>query len=455
MKINILLPILFIFSACSKQDKWLDVKSNLKDIVPKTLENYQAILDNDGVMNNGYPELGIAGCDNYFVLDASWKSAVTATERNSYVWNAEIYEGTTPQDWSSQYTKIEYCNIVLEGLNTISVDESNIVNWNNARGSALFYRAYAYYNLAQIFASPYDANTSETTLGIPLRTSSDVNEKSVQATLEETYQKIIGDIKESVGLLPSKIEHKSRPSLAASYGLLSRVYLNMQRYDSSNKYAKMALDLYNNLIDFNTLSQTALLPFPSYQNNNPEVIFYALNYSLGITGLTTAYADTPLYKSYKADDLRKNVFYKIRNGYYAFYGTYSANAYHFGGIGTNELYLILAETHARMNNINSAMEALDILLKKRWKTNTYSSTTPPNADAALTLILAERRKELPYTGLSRWEDLRRLNKDTRFATPINRLIEGRNYNLPPNSPLYTYPIPDVEIRLNGLEQNVR
>ena len=56
----------------------------------------------------------------------------------------------------------------------------------------------------------------------------------------------------------------------------------------------------------------------------------------------------------------------------------------------------------------------------------------------------------------RWTDLRRLNRDPRYAVTLTRSINGTTYMLPPNDARYVYPIPDAVIAANpGMEQNVR
>ncbi len=101
-----------------------------------------------------------------------------------------------------------------------------------------------------------------------------------------------------------------------------------------------------------------------------------------------------------------------------------------------------------------AMEDLNTLLKQRF-TAPYRDLTAADADDALIQILQERRKELPYTAQLRWEDLRRLNKDTRFAKELQRTYNGITYSLVPNDKRYTFPIPDLEIQLYGMPQNER
>jgi len=73
----------------------------------------------------------------------------------------------------------------------------------------------------------------------------------------------------------------------------------------------------------------------------------------------------------------------------------------------------------------------------------------------LKIILDEKRKELPFTGNSRWEELRRLNKEQAFAKTLTRFVNNQTYTLAPNDNRYVWPIPDQEIRLTGMAQNPR
>jgi hypothetical protein len=52
-------------------------------------------------------------------------------------------------------------------------------------------------------------------------------------------------------------------------------------------------------------------------------------------------------------------------------------------------------------------------------------------------------------------DLRRLNTDPVRAQTLRRTVGEEVFELQPGSLRYTFPIPDSEISLNGLEQNPR
>jgi hypothetical protein len=455
MKRNILIvSLIILLCACSKQDEWLDKKSNKADIVPKTLADFQALMDNDTRMNTQYPSLAIIGSDNIYMPLDVWQARANASERNAYLWKADLYEGEVGSDYINSYMKVAYSNIVLEGLEIIPDKTSGA--YNLAKGSALFYRAFAFYALAAEFALPYTADNLNKP-GIALREETDVNKIIPRSAIKATYDKIIGDLLTALPLLPDLQVITTRPSKAAVYGVLARVYLAMEDYANAYDSANKALQLQSSLINFNTLSKTATYPFPTYQAKNPEVIFYATGLNYGSLSTTNLQVPLEFYNQYASADLRKTLFYNSIPARTTFKGYYSGlNGSVFYGVATNELFLIRAEAAARGNKILQAMSDLNTLLKTRWSASaTYVDLTATNETEALQHILRERRKELPYTATLRWEDLKRLNRDSRFAVTLTRVHDNVTYTLPPNDRRYVLPFPDDEILLNGITQNER
>lgn len=453
-KIILIVCAILIMQSCHKQDEWLDIKSNKADIIPTTLNDFQALLDNNTIMNTNYPALGILGSDNLFLSLNVWQSAFNAVERNSYVWLTDIYEGENSSDWLYQYQKVAYANIVLEGLEKMA--DKNSIPFKTVKASALFYRAFAFYALAVQFSEPYN-QTNLAKRGIVLRYETDVNKIVPRSSIKETYDKIITDLNIALTDLPSLQTITTRPSKAVVYGLLARIYLAMEDYPNAYHNANEALKLYSTLINLRTLNSSATYPFPTYQNKNPEVILYATMVNYGITATTRMQVAQDLYNQYLGGDLRKLVFYNNNSTGTFFKGYYTGTSGGaFYGIATNELFLIRAEAAARTNKVSEAMNDLNTLLRTRWITvAAYIDLTAATEFEALQHILRERRKELPFTASLRWEDLRRLNTDSRFAITLTRELNGKTYTLEPNDKRYVYPIPDNEIRLNGIEQNQR
>jgi tetratricopeptide (TPR) repeat protein len=448
--------LITLFSvSCKKQDDYLAAVPDESLGVPSTLNDLQLMLQQENYFNASDPGFGTLSADEYYVSDASWISS-SPLEQNVYLWAKEIYPNQTDQidDWNSSYLQVYTANTVLDVLSGIK-NIGNPVNPQHdvIKGSALFFRAKAFYNLLQIFSLPYDSVTAGTQLGIPLRLSADLNIKSVRSSEQECYNQILQDLQTAVSLLPATTAHPTQPTIAAADGFLARVYLTMGNYTKAFQFADACLAGNHSLMDYNSLKLGA---FPIASSLLNEDIFHCATLNYGIFGYSDAIIDSNLYHSYQSNDLRKSIFFYYYRNQWTWNGTYDVIETNivFDGIATDEMYLIRAECYARLGNTTAAMNDLNALLVKRWKTGTFVPYTAVNADDALQQILAERKKELLFRG-TRWTDLRRLNKDPRFAVTLTRRIKGVTYTLPPNDPRYTLPIPYPEIRLSGIQQNAR
>src|SRR5690606_19512014 len=121
-------------------------------------------------------------------------------------------EGATSFDWNYPYRQVFYANVVLDGLNRITPTSDIQREYNIIKGSALFYRAHAFFQIAQVFAKPYNKQTAGSDLGIPLRLTSDINAESTRESLQVTYNQIVDDLLESATLLQESVTYKTRPS---------------------------------------------------------------------------------------------------------------------------------------------------------------------------------------------------------------------------------------------------
>ncbi len=446
----IITALILALLTTSCNDSFLDKKPNKSIVVPSTLEDLQALLDNAQVMNV-VPALNLNGTDDLFTTDAGYNFLILSVERNSYTWAKDFYQGETIcSDWNTPYQQVFYANVVLEGLSSVAVTTSNEQQWNQIKGSALFFRAHAFYQLAQLFAVPYTTNT--TALGIPIRLTADVNASIARASLQETYHQIVNDLNQAKDLLPTSSPHKTRPTKTACSALLARTYLTMEDYTKAEQHADEALQQNPFLLDYNSLNATATRPIPQM---NDEILFYANLVTYRFTTSTFTYIDTLLFASYDNNDLRQKIFFRNRAANrYTFKGNYTGNAIPFGGIANDEMYLTRAECRARNGNVQGALEDLNTLLQNRWTTGTFSPITETDPDLLLSIILTERHKELIFRG-TRWTDLRRLNNDPRFAKTLQRNILGTTYTLVPGDAKYTLPIPDQEIHTSGIQQNAR
>lgn len=438
-----------LLSGCTEK---LDVKPDESQLIPQSIADFQALLDNVQYVNNNMPSYSEAGADNYYITAVRYNALPTNGLREGYVWGDHVFpQGDFVADWSQAYSLVTFSNLVLEGINGISEGRETAA-YKNLRGSALFIRSLSFYGLAGLFCKTYDSLTAAVDLGVPLRTTSDINTIFKRASLKETYDLLLHDLKMAIHDLPLTTTYKTRPSKVAAYGLLSRIYLCLRDYDNALKYADSALLIDNHLLDYNTLDKTSAFPFPAF---NEEVLLHHAMISSPLIRINSSMVDTTLLAEYEEYDLRKTLFFRpLAGGGTLFRGTYTGAVEFFSGIAVDEIYLNRAECFARKGDITNAMKDLNTLLVTRWKTGTYVNKTAQDPEDALRQVLAERRKELLFRGL-RFSDLRRLNREPRFAKTLVRTVNGKVYQLPPGDPRYVYLIPDDEIQISGIQQNIR
>lgn len=436
-----ILCVISSFLGCSN---FLDVKPDKSLSVPSTLADLKLLLENNIQLNSTYASSGEISSDNFFITENNWKALSSLTSRNLYVWNDDVFNDNRKNDWSSPYITVFSCNVILEKLKEITPAKNEIQVWNEIRGEALFFRAYAFYNLVSHFGRPYDSNTSKDDLGIVLRLNSTLQEKSERATIEESYEQIISDIKESLVFLPEKTLHVTHPTKSAALGLLARIYLDMGDFEKSSFYADECLTNNSNLLNFNTLDLQQFFPLARF---NEEVIFWSSFDPIEIYGY--ARVSPELYGLFEDNDLRKTVYMKdAGDGFHVF----STDNYFFNGISFNEILLIKAECSARAGELSKAIYNLNYLLVNRYKTGTFVEYESSNQNEVLLKILEERRKELMFRGL-RWTDLRRLNKDPLTSVDIIREVGEDRYVLKAGSSKYTLPIPNEVVEKTGVRQN--
>jgi hypothetical protein len=462
MKRFFLLVVLPVFwQACTKH--FLNAKPSTNLLVPTQISEFQALLDNTTVFGL-VPTLGEASADNYFFPYSYWSTQLDTREANIYIWAQDIFDGQGGQlDWNTPYQQVFYANVVLDGLGSTPSQDS-VSEWNALKGSALFFRAFAFYNVAQVFAPVYDSSRSNIDSGIPLRLHADISQPSRRSTIGQTYQQIINDLDSAEMFLPNTKpdNYRNRPNRVAAQALLARVYLSMRNYSMARRYAISALQFYRTLMDYNNLDVGAPAPIGQdssealYQANFLGSNQFNSSYTMVIEGgfFTNTRIDTMLIQSYDSNDLRRVIFYRYRPPISSYLRTsYAGTNLPFGGLATDELYLIRAECAARAGNKDSAMLDIDSLLTKRWKTGTFPGYTVASAQEALDTVLLERRKELAFRGL-RWTDLRRLNAEGANIT-LTRNLNGTKYTLAPGSDRWVLPIPPDVINLSNIGQNPR
>ncbi len=450
--LNRLLPLISIGLISMSCQEYLALKPSSNVAIPSNLEDVELLLNNSQFLNFTSAGLGNGSTDDFFLSLEVYESS-SKTEQDAYRW--EWQDDNFSNEWSRTYRAINITNIGLETLGKIERIDANAQKWDHLKGTALVYRAFHFLNAVWTFSPAYDATTSNSDVGIVLRTSSDINVKSKRSSVRECYEKIIADLKMAVPLIRTTSQLPTLPTRATAYSLLARTYLSMRLYNEALHYSDSCLSIVNGLLDFSSdisIPGGSGTPFDRF---NKEVVFSAHAFPSFSSGRpSSASVDTNLMELYHVHDLRRQAFFWARNnGTIQFRGVYSPRATTlFSGITTAEMILVRAECLVRAGKLGEALTDLNMLLLSRWDVN-YPFEPLESSDQATVLkwTLSERRKELIGRNL-RHIDLKRLNKEG-YGIKLVRRIKEDFVELSPDDPRWNFPLPNDIVVQTGMPQN--
>jgi len=444
---TIYLGVVFIlFNSCSKE--WLEKKQNIKLIVPTTLNDLDLLLNVSTFEDDGRGSTENSTDEADYTV-AQFNALPFPFQRNLSTWTVKEFEqlGNSQNEWNIAYSQVQICNVVLAGLDKIDRTENNKILYDRIKGTALYHRSRQFLNLAMTFCKYYEVANARNELGIPLKLTDDLDERIYRSTLEETYQRIVQDLTISASILPIEKISQTHIAKGGAYALLARTLLYMDNFQGAKNAADSSYLYHNYIEDYNYLNPSSSRPLriESKEMHIPLSPVMAVGYA------TVGRINQDLYNSYNDSDLRKLLFFKKEaDGRYSFKGHYRSAL--FSGTSTPEVLLIGAECRARLGDNRGAINLLNTLLSKRFKTGQFIPYSVVTSNETLDIILSERRKEL-LTRCLRWQDLKRLNRDPRYAKTITRTIGDKTYTLFSDDPRYILPIPQFIINFNGLTQN--
>jgi len=449
-KLNILyvyiLVVLIITQSCSE---FLDEKPDKQLAVPSSLDDFQALMNETHVVNIS-PAEGEVSADDLYLTDSNFDGLNCQYEWDLYLWKdgpmTDLCYGR--DGWRMAYTAIYHYNTIIEGLKNYKGLKDQ--RYYDLLGQAFFYRGLTYLELAVIFLDAYDAGEAPHKLGLPLRKTTDFNERSVRSSMEETFESIISDLKLASLNLTHSRQDKFKPTKSAAQGALARAYLYMGDFTNARIYADSVASG-KELINYAFLDANSAAPFDRLSNREMILERYLFGYMSLYPGIF-ANVSPELYSLYDDNDWRKNIFFTLdKDGMVSFKGSYGGlNMVNYSGIALDEIYLILAESLYRTGNINNAMSVMDVFLSNRYREGTKPLLTAKNL---LEVILQERRKQLIFRGI-RFSDIKRLNK-LGDEISLKRVMKGKEYLLPAHDPRFAILIPLEIIQRSGIEQNPR
>ena len=374
------------------------------------------------------------------------------------------------------YTIIGNANVIIANIdNAVGPDGDK----KAIKGQAYAYRAWAYFQMVQLFGERFDKGQSNDGLGLSLVLESQTGALP-RSSVNEVYTQINSDIDQAITLLneASSRPSKSHLNVNVAKGIKARIALTQQNWPVAAQMASEARQ------GFELMSDAEYLDGFS-DTNNPEwmwgidhrddhpTYFYSFYAYLGNFSSTNTRGNpkaifSPLYDQITDTDIRKqlwdptgtNTSFPIVAG-----GTrypYMTRKFMLDNPGNSngdlvfmraaEMYLIEAEALARQGGQDAnAQQALFTLANKRDPNYVLSTNT---GQALIDEIMFQRRVELWGEGF-RFYDLKRLNM------PLDRSGGNHNNTLaqkihePAGTKEWQFLIPraEIEYTLGVVQQN--
>ncbi|HKH62963.1 MAG TPA: RagB/SusD family nutrient uptake outer membrane protein [Flavitalea sp.] len=341
------------------------------------------------------------------------------------------------------YRIISNANVLVNGIDKADGPDADK---KIIKGQALAYRAWAHFQLVQLWGKRYESTAKPNTQpGVPLLTTN-LLEGQTRATVEEVYTQINKDLDEAATLLAgysrSGTAAKSNFNVNVVKGIKARVALTQQDWETAATNAIAARNGYQ-LMDttayksgFNNIDNQEWI-WGSRQIDDHNTFFYSYfayisaNFNSTVLRTQPRAINANLYNAIPATDIRKRMWDLtgatvpippggVRVPYQNKKFLAKSDALSVGDVPymrSAEMYLIEAEARARQGQNAAAQTALFTLAKNRDLTYVQSTKT---GQALIDEIFFHRRIELWGEGF-RFTDMKRTNSPMSRAGIPNHL----------------------------------
>lgn len=367
---------------------------------------------------------------------------------NFHYWQAYPYSESDKQNvntdfggnntWLNLYKYIGVANIAIAEAERFKDSEPE--GYRRVRGEALFLRAQYYFYLVNIYGHPYNVNSANSDLGVPVKITEYIEEQDgfARNSVAECYNQMVTDLKESIILLDG-ITQKSvmRTSENAARLLLSRVYLFMN--DWQNAYDLADFIIQNPKGNYLYNLNTSGLTYTQYQKDAGTLTFPEVLFVNGVESAAIQQANKirytvseDLYAKYETDDLRKTIYFRLvtNQGIQNQYGMSASTQVSNPSLLFSEVYLIKAEAAAMLDMKSDAISTLKDFRATRFKTGKDMTDEEYNALSSqdlINLVRDERRMELCFRGY-RWFDLRRYAVSSKYPVKTTLRHDAYEWN---------------------------
>lgn len=435
LKISIVVCMLVFIAGCKQSYLEFDQKGKL---VPQTADDYQLLMNNNSFYNYSYPtgwSIPMLMGDEISVQSVYYNRMGSLIKR-PFTWDAMIYNAAdnTP-DITTFLRNLYSLNVII---NNVMDSEGSVTQKQNVLAQALATRAWINFQLVNFYCKPYDSSTASQDPGFPIITEADINGNSYsRGTVQQMYDFIIKDLTDAIAGLPLENGVRTLMSKPDARGILGKVYLFIGKPDEARTLLNQALadvETMTNgprLYDYNKTFATGGSFLPIGTTGPPSPLLNTTDYTESLVFKTygnfngTQFGNAGIVLKpeiaalFEPSDFRLK-FYSHKNpdgtimpaNLLRKYGV----RYTRFGLELPELYLLIAEAEARLNDLTAAVATLETFRSKRMPVEDalVPAGIASSQKTLLKFIMDERLREYAAEGY-RWFDMRRTSVDPLFS----------------------------------------
>lgn len=456
------------------------------------------ILEEDGMKTLSDAEQTLTGIYTAYMSGALYSGYLTlcpdiqsdlvyAVQGNSntygtlWQWDIRSTNSEIESVYAALYRVIGRCNFYLDKVGELRAsltDDDEIEYLDYYTGEVYCARALAYSELLKCFCKAYDPATADSDLGVVLADSYFGEKPAKRASLKESYDFVINDLKKAEEMLDEENDYFDAPYFtnASAHAIHARVALYMQDWDAAIEHSSVLID--SDVFELATARSyvTSTQTFLKYLWTNDTS--YENIWRIGYTSTSYGSAQGAVFLNYTTDyyyyypdyvpaqwvlnlygsgDARYDAYFANAQTGYSHQLTWPLLIKYYGNetlmqsliyhvnmpkpLRLAEQYLIRAEAYCEKGNYSSASADLSALRQTRYTTGGSISVNAANWQAT---ISDERVRELYMEGF-RLHDLKRWNKGFERTPQSQTQSEGSSLKIEAGNPLFVWPIPNHEI----------
>lgn len=349
-----------------------------------------------------------------------------------------IDNGFVEGHWNNSYEVINQANLVIDNLGVV---ESSVEEKNRLEGEAKFLRALTYFDLVKSYGLPYEAGTTNSQPGVPLRltgiTDYSIDLDIERSTVEAVYAQIESDLTDAAALLPAT--NSFFADQYAAKALLARVHFQKGEYANARDFAD---DVLKN--SGHSLASTFAEAFNNDTDGDEDIFTFQVTSQTGGNSLITFYAsegnggrggDISINQEYldlfddPTNDVRASFNYSSPTTGGTLTSKYTNQFGNVPILRIGEMHLIRAESNFR-ENTNVGLSPLVEINALRAR-----SSAEPLQTLTLDEFFEERQRELAFEG-------HLLFDHKRAGRPVGSISSDSN--------VLVLPIPQSELDTNDL-----